>query len=442
MKNLTFVLIGFLGYCMQLSAQSPERLAVYYGWPLTVNESNYDSTKIIDAFDEYDLIVFGGGLIDNLSGTDKTLFENVISGLDNGLRKVFGYVTISPNTYNKVSEIETRVQAWKAMGLDGIFLDEAGMDYGTKRSRQDSVVKYIHGEGMPVMLNAWNPRDALSGTPELGHNSAIRDYFMLESFMISSSAKHGFVDFGANDAETGARYQAALNAKNSFPNLGVVTLTTTKITSFYECQFQNAWWATMAYGFDAMGWGEINFSAGNAALNMANRLPYRNRPIHNPTLTGSPSVSNTSITRNTNQAGSITVNPQNHHISFTENGNTVFSIDNLVEDCGEVYYIDPNKMADRCVPTGLGSSQFGIYVKSDAPAPGVGTTYGNNGQYVSDCECYNQVSGTANMSILKSNGRWVFLFAPNCVWKNEGSADIAPASSCNPGNDLQCIEIK
>ena len=48
---------------MQLSAQSPERLAVYYGWPLTVNESNYDSTKIIDAFDEYDLIVLVEGLL-------------------------------------------------------------------------------------------------------------------------------------------------------------------------------------------------------------------------------------------------------------------------------------------------------------------------------------------------------------------------------------------
>ena len=51
------------------------------------------------------------------------------------------------------------------MGVHGVFLDEAGYDFGVTRVRQNAIVDYIHGRGLQAFVNAYNPDDVFSGDP-------------------------------------------------------------------------------------------------------------------------------------------------------------------------------------------------------------------------------------------------------------------------------------
>ena len=55
--------------------------------------------------------------------------------------------------------MQARVDQWATIGVDGIFLDEFGFDYSNTRTRQKSIVDYVHGKGLPYCANAWTAED-------------------------------------------------------------------------------------------------------------------------------------------------------------------------------------------------------------------------------------------------------------------------------------------
>jgi hypothetical protein len=70
--------------------------------------------------------------------------------------KLYGYIPLGTSSYNySLAQITTIVDQWKAIGVDGIFLDEYGYDYGVTRQRQIDVVNMVHSKGLPVCANAW-----------------------------------------------------------------------------------------------------------------------------------------------------------------------------------------------------------------------------------------------------------------------------------------------
>jgi hypothetical protein len=54
--------------------------------------------------------------------------------------------------------------------------------------------------------------------------------------------------------------------------MATVTTVSDSNPAFDQGKFDYAWWSTLLYGFDAMGWGEVFFSAANSSL------PFRTRP--------------------------------------------------------------------------------------------------------------------------------------------------------------------
>src|SRR5690349_10222453 len=46
----------------QCCSQSPQQLAIYYGWPSLVNNSNTNTNLATQAFSAYDILVFGDTL--------------------------------------------------------------------------------------------------------------------------------------------------------------------------------------------------------------------------------------------------------------------------------------------------------------------------------------------------------------------------------------------
>ncbi|MBI2504644.1 MAG: hypothetical protein HYW07_15600 [Candidatus Latescibacteria bacterium] len=200
----TVFAIGILfiatGIAYPQSPLLPKKLAIYYGWPSGVNKAHETSGSLEDKlnaataqFKDYDLVVFSGTLefpqytgavgqmLDGCSQNshpdhDKTV--EIIRRLKTPPNNtaVYGYVTIGGERTNRrcspdgprvqltIDEVRSRVDDWAAMGVVGIFLDEAGYDFGCSRQRQNTVVDYIHSKGLSAFINAWNPEEVFDST--------------------------------------------------------------------------------------------------------------------------------------------------------------------------------------------------------------------------------------------------------------------------------------
>jgi len=84
--------------------------------------------------------------------------------------KIFGYVTVNQTLAN----FEDKADDWDALGVDGIFMDEAGYDYGTTatndRDAFNAKVDYVHAlsSASTCFANAWNmASDAEPGRDEV-----------------------------------------------------------------------------------------------------------------------------------------------------------------------------------------------------------------------------------------------------------------------------------
>ena len=186
----------------------PQRLAIYYGFPSLVNGSKGDVGKAAQVFSRYDVVVLGDGLeFDDVdtrrqpagAGPDEQRKTRDLISLLRRSRhpaSVYGYITLGNSQKLPLPEIERRAALWTKMGVQGIFLDEAGYDFGNTRSRQNAAVEAIHRLGLGAFMNAYRPEDLFStdriarnavggGNPE--GNAAVlgsKDIFLLESFQV------------------------------------------------------------------------------------------------------------------------------------------------------------------------------------------------------------------------------------------------------------------
>ncbi len=163
------------------------------------------------------------------------------------------------------------------MGVHGVFLDEAGYDFGVTRVRQNAIVDYIHGRGLRAFVNAYNPDDVFSGDrvvlPNGGGNPGGEsgrlgpgDAFLLESFQVKNGAYEEASAWMARTARA-VRYRAETGA-----DLFAVT-TTSDRRPFSTAQFEYAWWSALLWSLDGFGWGEASFGSANSLLPWHPRSP-------------------------------------------------------------------------------------------------------------------------------------------------------------------------
>jgi hypothetical protein len=328
LSKFTISIFIFFTVMGTVSAQSPllpGKLAIYYGWPSLVNGSGGNLNAATEVFNDYDIVVFGDGLQYD-SHQDHNNTATIINNLKTPPNNtaVYGYIPIGVTTGNlSMAEIQNRVNAWNAMGIAGIFLDETGYDFGVSRQRQNDIVDYVHNKGLSVFINAWNPDDVFSDAIEPTYNPAgisthldSNDIYLYESFQIILS------DY--QDATSWAnKSDKALTYKNRFgTRMATVTTVSPENPSFNQGKLDYAWWSTLLYGFDFMGWGELFFSA------LDNNLPYRKRPdvgeIGSAFISFAVSHNSPLHTRTTTR-GTIEVNTDTHMGRFI----------------GNVYYVAP-----------------------------------------------------------------------------------------------------
>lgn len=109
---------------------------------------------------------------------------------------LWGYIDVGVTSSNhSLSTLQAQIDQWMDMGVGGIFCDLIGYDYGVSRSRQNSVINYIHGKGVGAFMNVWNMDDLLAPTVNATYNPGgvataanNTDAVMLESWICNSDA--------------------------------------------------------------------------------------------------------------------------------------------------------------------------------------------------------------------------------------------------------------
>lgn len=136
-------------------SESMLRLLVYYGYPSSYKEL-YDNNLVIQDISNYGMWLCGD-TYHKPSHEDYANTTEIIAGVrDNGVL-VYGYVPIGGNlgVNRTLEEQKQAVDEWRALGVDGIFLDEFGFDYGQNRQDQVNIVSYVKEKGLPYVANAW-----------------------------------------------------------------------------------------------------------------------------------------------------------------------------------------------------------------------------------------------------------------------------------------------
>ena len=271
------------------ASPAPLRLAIYYGYPSLVNNAQGDVDRAVAVFADYDAIVFGDGLEFPTLGLgagpqEHEFTRTLIQRLRLTARRplIFGYIDLGLSQSLPIDMIVDRIDRWGAMGAGGVFLDEAGFDFGVTRQRQNAAVTAAHARGLSVILNSFRPEDVFSATPTPlnaaggGNPSGLEpaltaiDAILLESFVVRNGVPETV------DALV-ERTRAAIAGRERF-GTRIAAISTAGDARVDSPLMPYAWWVAAVCGLDANGWGTPHFGAD------ASTLPWVPRPEEEATL--------------------------------------------------------------------------------------------------------------------------------------------------------------
>ncbi len=298
---------------------TPQSLLIYYGWPSAFNGDS-SLSQVASDMGKYSYVVLGAGL-ESPSHPDHNNTVQILGNSAMANTTVFGYVDLGVSTSNlSIGTMETDINEWKAMGVKGIFLDDFGYDFDTTRARQNTIVDYVHSQGLTVVANAFNPADAFDNVICANNPSGTKshlngnDYYLYEDYQVELTNQSTYIPASTWEAKADqiATYQSQIGFKV------LAETTNTNNSAFSQSEFDYAWYSALLDGYKAIGWGEYQYAAVSCSA------PWRTPPSVNAgtsfteTLLQStpPGVTVSAPTRNTN-LGQIEVNTGTHTGMFT-----------------------------------------------------------------------------------------------------------------------------
>jgi len=195
---------------------------------------------------------------------------------------IFGYVTV----FQDLTSFQTKADQWDTLEIDGIFMDEAGYDYGTPttngRDAFNTKVDYVHGLNYATLcfVNAWNMDHAIgtendASYPNTTYNtSAVEsnldesDWFLLESFAVNSVS---YADNYEAPNDWFIRGNKAINHRDFYDiNLASVSVIENTEPSA-AALFHFAFTSGLMCSLDAVGTSDASYGAGSAKVVMWER---------------------------------------------------------------------------------------------------------------------------------------------------------------------------
>ncbi|CAH0119441.1 hypothetical protein PAE9249_01944 [Paenibacillus sp. CECT 9249] len=264
---------------------APYRLLIYYGIPEQVNDAQ-EVEKAAGIFAQYDYIVFSAGLEQpqhKYSASTREIMAGIKKLNENA--RIFGYVDLGVTTkYNYTKEqLAERYRLWAEMGADGIFLDDAGHDFGVNRERLNYAVETVHSLSMSAFVNAWDPDDVFADRIDKEMNPdgsptalGAQDYFLIESFL-----KPTDIGDPNSDSAYGSGFQKRIDKLLEYrKTYGTKLLSVSKID--YQSLSKNDLRkffrmneaAAGVFSLDGYGVAAWDYSAGTVNRNVVELFPY------------------------------------------------------------------------------------------------------------------------------------------------------------------------
>jgi hypothetical protein len=255
----------------------PKDLLIYYGWINSFNSATngWDNEKVAQEMATYGIVVLGDGVQDPGHG-DYSNTQTVIARIKalNPNTLIFGYVTVNQDQV----DFETKAGQWDTLGVHGIFLDEAGYDYGKDRAAFNTRVDFVHGQTTAniCFANAWNMDHIIGTADDVSYPNSTwnpteaessldeNDWYLLESAPINTTA------YSANDgyqakADWAARATKAITHRNTYKiNLaacGIINDDNADGQDLFDFGFV----AALMFSLEAWGTSDTSYGSGSAS---------------------------------------------------------------------------------------------------------------------------------------------------------------------------------
>ncbi|HLD90950.1 MAG TPA: hypothetical protein VI911_08060 [Patescibacteria group bacterium] len=270
-------------YIKSWTYPSPMDLLVYYGWLSSFNSAanSWTNEKVAQDIAKYNYIVLGDGIQTPTHG-DYSNTQIIIPRVKalNPRIQIFGYVTANQD----LSVFQTKTDNWDLLNIDGIFIDEAGYDYGVTRDALNTRIDYVHNKTYSKLcfVNTWNLDHILGidndpnypntiyNTTSGTSNLTSSDWCLLESFPIntasytSTAGYESKTDWAARGSKANIkRYEYGVN----MAAVGIIDNSNSNGQELFNFGFVSA----MMWNLDAFGTSDVYYGANSAAVTYWNR---------------------------------------------------------------------------------------------------------------------------------------------------------------------------
>ena len=276
------VIHGKLGYHNQQITQAtytrPKDTLFYYGWLNSFNSAtnSWVNENVAQDMAKYTLLIFGDGIQDPGHG-DYANTQVIVPRVKalNCYSEIYGYVTVA----QVFGDFTSKVDQWDTLQVDGIFMDEAGYDYGETRAEFNQRVDYVHSKtyANTCFANAWNTDHILGTANDSSYsnstyndssaesNLTVTDWVLLESYPINTTAyaSTGGYESASDWAYRGVKAQTlrATYGQN-FASVGILDNTSTDGSD----QFDFSFISSMMFSLDGHGTSDNFYGASSAAV--------------------------------------------------------------------------------------------------------------------------------------------------------------------------------
>ncbi len=269
-------------YIKSWTYPNPSDLLIYYGWLNSFNSSDngWNNEKVSQDMAKYNYLVFGDGIQDSGHGdysNTQTIIPRIKSLNQNSI--IFGYVSANQN----INDFKSKVDQWNTLQVDGIFVDEAGYDYGTTTTNSrlafNERIDYIHNQTYSNLCfaNAWNTDNVIgivndASYPNTTWNSTLiessltsNDWLLLESFPVNTlyyTTTSGYCaqnDWASKGLKaTNHRYNYGIN----IAAVGVINNDNLMGQDLFNFGFVSA----MTWNFECFGTSDDYYAASSASV--------------------------------------------------------------------------------------------------------------------------------------------------------------------------------
>jgi hypothetical protein len=251
-----------------------KNVLVYYGYLNSFNSGsnswNNDSV-CADIGGKYDMCVFGDGVQDP-SHADYANASYIINKLmtDYPAMEIFGYVSVN----QALADFQSKASQWDTLNVHGIFLDEAGYDFGKTRDELNQRIKFIremNGDDK-IFVNAWNVNHVLGiendpSYPNSTYNvSGVEsdllssDYYLLENFTVVDGSYESQPQW----------YIRGNKAKLKEQSHGVKPIAVSVLPNGdanAQEKFNNIFYGAHLWGLEGVGSSDTSYGASSAQVN-------------------------------------------------------------------------------------------------------------------------------------------------------------------------------